>query len=62
LDCGPVDNGYEILLGFNDTESTFAATTTICFDGSISANLYSIYLLAKETVARDHDNNRPSFK
>ena len=60
--CGPNGEGIEIMVGFDYTISDFAPLFVACFDNVKKANIYTKYVIPRETAARDSGNERPPWK
>ena len=57
--CGPNGEGIEIMVGFDYTTSDFVPLFVTCFDIVKKANIYTKYVIPKETAARGSGNERP---
>ena len=50
------------MVGFDYTISDFAPLFVACFDNVKKANIYTKYVIPRETAARDSGNERPPWK
>ena len=64
--CGPNNEGTEIMVGFDYTTADFiplfVTLSVTCFDNVKKANIYTKYVIPKETAAKDSGNERPAWK